>query len=43
MEACDFTAKTCSSAWGRVRVSIKMIFHRRADQRKYFLMVQFVV
>ena len=43
MEGRDFTTETFSGAWGCIRGPMKMIFHKRADQRKYFLMVQSVV
>ena len=43
LEACDFTAKTCSDTWSRVIGLMYTIFHKRADQIDYFLMVQSVV
>ena len=39
----DFNAETCSGAWRCVKGPMKTIFHKKEDQRDYFLMVQSVV
>ena len=42
-EARDYDAETSGGAWRRVECPMKTIFHRKADRRDYFSMVQSVV